>query len=84
MPRTKLNLALLTGNQPREQALTHAGGFPEKGSHSHERADVQPARSRQGFLSSSGRPTEDNGDTGANGGTTEWAIHIIVRWPASL
>ena len=41
---------MLTGNQRSNEALTHAGGFPERGSHSNERADFRPARSRQGFF----------------------------------
>ncbi len=48
---------MLTGNQcmaARVQAFTHAGGFPERGSHSLERADYQPARSREGFFTSVG------------------------------
>jgi len=32
------------------EALTNAGGFLERGSHSLERADFRPARRRQGFF----------------------------------
>ena len=43
---------MLTGNQRKlaSQALTHAGGFPKGVTLLAERADVQPARSRQGFF----------------------------------
>ena len=47
------HLQSLTGNQCCKlgaKALTMAGGFPEKGSHSSERADYQPARHLQGFF----------------------------------
>ena len=74
----------LTGNQPREQALTHAGGFPEKGSHSHERADVQPARSCQGFLSSSGLTSRTTAAGGQSVGNDWLAGHTPVNRPACV
>ena len=53
-----VELTMLTENQCCRfgaKALMMAGGFPEKGSHSSERADYQPARHLQGFFFDAGK-----------------------------
>jgi hypothetical protein len=52
MAAVAFSIAVLTGNQyiVGVKAFELASGFPEKGSHSSECADFQPARHLKGFF----------------------------------